>query len=77
MAFGKIKVDSSVLEEKLKIAHKHIGTMLEELQSVCSECGSTDTETNTTYGDHGKAFYKVKICKQCDSSEVLEAEPTP
>lgn len=77
MAFGKIKLDTSVLEEKLKIAHKHIGAMLQELESMCNECGSTDTEINTTSGDGGMIFYKMKICRQCDSSELIEAEPTP
>lgn len=77
MAFGKIKVDTSILEEKLKIAHKHIGAMIEELEGICSECGSTDTEINTAYGDGGEMYYKVKICKVCDSSETIEAEPSP
>jgi len=77
MVFGKIKVDTTVLEEKLKVAHKHIGAMLQELQSVCDECGSTDTEVQTNYGNDGLMMYKVKICKKCDSSEVIEAEPGP
>ncbi len=77
MEYGKVKVDTSVLEEKLKIAYKHIGAMIEELEGICSECGSTDTEINTVHVDGGKVYCKVKICKVCDSSETIEAELSP
>lgn len=77
MAFGKIKIDTSVMEEKLKIVHKHIGALLEELQSVCNECGSTNTEINTTHVDSGQVYCKIKICKTCNTSETIEAEPSP
>jgi len=77
MAFGKIKVDTSVLEEKLKIAHKHIGAMIEELEGICNECGSTDTEINTVHVDGGGIYCKVKTCIECNSSETIEAEPSP
>ena len=77
MAVGKIKIDTSVLERKLKVAHKHIGAMLDELESICNECGYTDTEIQTNYIGDGTMLYKVKICKKCDSSELVEAEPCP
>ncbi len=77
MAVGKIKIDTSVLEEKLKVAHKHIGAMLQELESMCNECGSTDTEIQTNNSNDGIMMYQVKICKKCDASEVIEAEPGP
>ena len=72
----KVNVDTSVLEEKLKIAHKHIGSMLQELQLVCNDCGSSNTKIQTTNSDK-EILYKVKICRECDFSEVIEAVPTP
>lgn len=77
MAFGKIEFDTSVVESKLKIVHKHIGSMIEELERMCSECGSIDTEINTVHVDGGVVYCKVKTCIECNSSETIEAEPRP
>lgn len=76
LAIGKIKVDTSVLEGKLKIAHKYIGKMLEELESMCNECGSTNTEIENICSD-GLTKHKIKLCKGCDSSETIETEIIP
>lgn len=77
MAIGTIKIDFKEAESKLKILHKHLGNMLKEFEMVCSDCGSTDTEINTTHVDGGKIYCKVKICKVCNSSEIIETEPSP
>lgn len=76
LAIGKIKVDTSVFESKLKIAHKYIGKMLEELESICNECGSVNTKIEKINSD-GLTMYKVKLCNECDSSEVIDTEPIP
>lgn len=65
MAFGEIKVNLKEAESKLKIFHKHLGNMLEEFKTVCSNCGSTNTNVIKAYGD-GEVVEEVRECKDCE-----------
>lgn len=76
MAFGKIEVDTSVIESKIRLLHKHLGNYIDDLNKICNECGSTDTVIDKTIGDR-ETQHKVKKCGRCDTVEFLETELKP
>lgn len=62
----KVNVNVSMegLKNELKIVHKHIGTMLEELENICPDCGF-DEITETTLYQNDKILRKSKECNKC------------
>lgn len=67
----EIQVNMTAFESKLKIFNKHLGNMLDDLEKVCAECGSFNTETVHAYAD-GDVYTTVKKCKDCESSELIK-----
>ena len=70
MAFGEVKVNLKETESKLKIFHKHLGNMLEELEKVCSNCGSTNTNIRNLKADN-EIVEGVRECTDCETSEFI------
>ncbi len=73
----KLEIDMNGFEGKLKIYHKHIGNLLADLESICNECGSTNTENNTTYSGDGIVYYEIKACRECGESETVSSDLAP
>ena len=71
MAFGKIEIDTEVIESKVRIFHKHLGNFINDLNKICSNCGSVETVIDRTTGDR-ESYHKVKKCSKCDSIEFME-----
>lgn len=67
MAFGNIKLDltTDTLIKQLKVVHKHLGNMIEELDNMCPECGSNDIESITLKADNNRILEKKKVCNTC------------
>lgn len=70
MAFGKVELDTRVLESKLKLCHKHLGNFIDDLNKICNECGSMDTDIDKTVGTK-EAYHKVKKCNACGNGEFV------
>lgn len=70
MATGEIKINIKEVESKLRIFHKHLGNMLEEIERVCSNCGSIETDIEEIRSDD-KRVKGIKICKACEECEYL------
>jgi len=71
MTFGKIEINTQALETKLKIVHEHIGNMIEDLDSVCVECGSQKTDIEKFFSD-SESKNKLKHCNSCGCEEIIE-----
>jgi len=60
-----IEVGTDVLKAELKVIHKHIGAMLDELENICPNCGSNDVEEITLRYFDGEKGMKQKSCAEC------------
>lgn len=76
MAFGKNECSIRVLESKLKLFHEHLGNFIDDLNKICNECGSVDTDIDKTVGTI-ETYQKVKKCNECGDIEFVEEIVNP